>query len=1064
MKSKIILLIVMLIGYAFCVHSQNIPSLNNRDDSIKYSDFLFEKGMKLYKNRDYQSAIKAFNNCLQLEKQLYVSYTEALIKTSCTKRWLAHCYYKVNDQVKAKYYGIDYEIEPYNRLLTKKSDSLRYVAYSLHSEIGKNHRQEHINLYKEICLLDSIYPGKTSYKYIESLVELGDEYYENKNYDLAVNAFQKALKILNKHYPKDLYVCSDIYEGLADIATEENNLISAINYMKKCLMIKQDTIKVIDDDLFISSYGKLIELYKRAGLWKEAIALQKERTDYWESLYIKFVRQKSIGNKDEYMDYGSAYRLMFNRLMELIYLSGNYKMALREIKKYDGEDNNYLLNNTIGDCYLALGDYEKAMRCYQNINNQEGIAKTFYHQGDYKKALKIQKVLFAKEEKTKGHIIVITLNTSNHDIAGGYDNCLCYLSHYFNMNEQFDSTLVYDNKHYGNMTIDNKAFSFMNKGYAYAGLRQWDKALENFIQASNIYKQQSQIRLYANANAEICNCCYKSLKTNLLPRFASILINHASSNLFSTFSELTYDERSKYIGEYSNIMNCQIPKYAYYTKSDSIISETYNASLIMKGALLTSEKAVRDIIKEKNDSTLSAIWERLKANRYIFGKESLKNKEERDYNVDSLNTIIEALEDSLILKCKDYGDITRDMKLKWEDIQTTLSPEDIAIEYLSFPIENDSVMYVALSLRKDSNNPKMTVLFEKQQIQGLSDTIPSNRKDMTDLVWKPLFSELHGVKNIYFAASGALHNIGIEYLPGMEDYNIYRLSSTRELAIKHTSGNKDNTILYGGLRYDIPDSITIGNDRVKVEDDLFAEKSDIHDIEMRGGKEYLPQTKIEVVNIGKVLESAHKEYSIYTEYDGTEESFKKLSGKPIRTLHISTHGFYYTAEEVEDKRLNFLQLTDEHVSYEDKQLTRSGLVMAGANRALELEADEELPEDAEDGLLTAKEISDMDLRGLDLVVLSACQTGLGDISQSEGVFGLQRGFKKAGANSILMSLWEVESRATQILMTQFYKNYLSGKSKHESLRSAQKYLREYDNGKYKEPKYWAAFILLDGIK
>ena len=112
--------------------------------------------------------------------------------------------------------------------------------------------------------------------------------------------------------------------------------------------------------------------------------------------------------------------------------------------------------------------------------------------------------------------------------------------------------------------------------------------------------------------------------------------------------------------------------------------------------------------------------------------------------------------------------------------------------------------------------------------------------------------------------------------------------------------------------------------------------------------------------------------------------------------------------------------------------------------------------------MTAKEIADVDLRGLDLVVLSACQTGLGDISQGEGVFGLQRGFKKAGANSILMSLWEVDDKATQILMTQFYKNLLFGQSKRQALLSAQKYLRNVEGGKYDKPKYWAAFILLDG--
>ena len=116
--------------------------------------------------------------------------------------------------------------------------------------------------------------------------------------------------------------------------------------------------------------------------------------------------------------------------------------------------------------------------------------------------------------------------------------------------------------------------------------------------------------------------------------------------------------------------------------------------------------------------------------------------------------------------------------------------------------------------------------------------------------------------------------------------------------------------------------------------------------------------------------------------------------------------------------------------------------------------------DVEDGILTAKEIALMDLRGTDLITLSACQTGLGEVS-GEGVFGLQRGFKKAGVSSILMSLWKVDDIATQILMTAFYENLLSGKSKAESLRIAQDEVRSTDS--YEDPYYWAAFILLDGI-
>ena len=105
----------------------------------------------------------------------------------------------------------------------------------------------------------------------------------------------------------------------------------------------------------------------------------------------------------------------------------------------------------------------------------------------------------------------------------------------------------------------------------------------------------------------------------------------------------------------------------------------------------------------------------------------------------------------------------------------------------------------------------------------------------------------------------------------------------------------------------------------------------------------------------------------------------------------------------------------------------------------------------------------MDLRGTDLVVISACQSGLGEVT-GDGVFGLQRGFKKAGVQSIIMSLWEVSDEATKIMMTRLYENLAKGKSKYDSFREAQNYLRKYDGGLYDEPEYYAAFVLLDAIK
>jgi CHAT domain-containing protein len=111
-----------------------------------------------------------------------------------------------------------------------------------------------------------------------------------------------------------------------------------------------------------------------------------------------------------------------------------------------------------------------------------------------------------------------------------------------------------------------------------------------------------------------------------------------------------------------------------------------------------------------------------------------------------------------------------------------------------------------------------------------------------------------------------------------------------------------------------------------------------------------------------------------------------------------------------------------------------------------------------DGVLTSNEISELDLSGVDLIVLSACETGLGEIQGSEGVFGLQRAFKLAGAKSLILSLWKVPDSETSELMTLFYKYYLSGLTANEALKKAQNEIRKRFPD---DPYYWAAFFVVD---
>ncbi|MBQ1732287.1 MAG: CHAT domain-containing protein [Bacteroidales bacterium] len=316
------------------------------------------------------------------------------------------------------------------------------------------------------------------------------------------------------------------------------------------------------------------------------------------------------------------------------------------------------------------------------------------------------------------------------------------------------------------------------------------------------------------------------------------------------------------------------------------------------------------------------------------------------------------------------------------------------------------------------------------------------------LVWQPLEKYFPENPRIYFAPSGTLHQIAVEYAPVDNDktisdkYEVYRVSSTRFLAMDYMPRPLKNSVLYGGIFYD-SDTSTMKreSDRYSTRNTSTTSFFALNRNEDRGSLNYLPGTKTEVENIIGKLKKSRVKAKLFEGTQANEESFKALSGSDIAVMHIATHGFFLPSDE---------KLSG------DQSLIQSGLLLSGANYAWQ---NKPLPEGIEDGILTAKEISYMDLRRTDLVVLSACQTALGEIT-GEGVFGLQRGFKKAGARTIIMSLWPVDDNATLLMMTEFYTNLTSGMNKREAFLAAQNKVKT--TAGFENPRYWAAFIMLDG--
>ncbi len=296
--------------------------------------------------------------------------------------------------------------------------------------------------------------------------------------------------------------------------------------------------------------------------------------------------------------------------------------------------------------------------------------------------------------------------------------------------------------------------------------------------------------------------------------------------------------------------------------------------------------------------------------------------------------------------------------------------------------------------------------------------------------------------SVYFAADGILHNIAVENMPGAERYNLKRLSSTRQIALgrKQDEGKAGKMALFGGISYGLGELASYYEPSESSSQGLAENKSaNVAGRATRASDsflEYLPGTVAEVEEIQTVMSPKLK----ISKYVGREASKSKVGGlSHSRTaiLHIATHGFF-----------------DENNAGDPLQ--SSGLYFAGAQNTL---WDVDSDKGNDDGILTSHEISMLDLRGLKLAVLSACETGRGVIS-TEGVFGLQRGFKQAGTESVMMSLWKVDDIATKKLMAAFYINVKQGDNLYEALRKARATVRS----EYADPHYWAAFVLIDADK
>ncbi len=489
---------------------------------------------------------------------------------------------------------------------------------------------------------------------------------------------------------------------------------------------------------------------------------------------------------------------------------------------------------------------------------------------------------------------------------------------------------------------------------------------------------------------------------------------------------MSKEERDDYIKFFQSEDFEQLFDNAAHSQSSNMSTLCYNYLLMSKSLLLSFDASIKNIMAQTKNTELRDKYFTYLVQKKDYESGRLSKEQFNQYEHDFLESLS---------KERNFADFTN---LKMDNVQKRLGNEDLVIEFYENPTHHSPTLYAVVLEQKKS--PKVILCCSAEEEQTYAD----NNK-LTELVYNKLAQYISNKKRVYFVPSGRLYTYPFESEISQycsETTKFFRLSSSRELVLNKQKKGK-NAIIYGGLRYGmdvdkmIADSLEYSTKERSTEFSTLTRFAD--------QISPLPGTLEEAKNIKLTFDKKSKEKAeLFVDLKGTESAFKANNGKDIRIIHIGTHGFYIKDE---------IEIND--------PLLRSGLLLAGAENYF---YEENFINGADDGILTSLEISNINLRGLDLVTLSACDTGKGDIT-GDGVFGLQRGFKKAGANSILMSLWKVDDDATCKLMTEFYSNWIGKKmTKHDALEAAKTSVRtDKEHPQWKEPKYWAAFILLDAL-
>jgi CHAT domain-containing protein/tetratricopeptide (TPR) repeat protein len=879
--------------------------------------------------------------------------------------------------------------------------------------------------------------------------------------EFILNSARLAVLLFRYEEAEKYYLrAEEVYKGTptyVSILLEQSELYDATGEKYKQLNILSKSVithrsqNITDSASYTKTVLELGKIHTEMGRF--------ERADEVFSDYISDLESNPNAEPEKlavaYQSLGNQRYLLQNFKDADRYLSKARDILVNEELTSSSEYSSVL--NSLGALYEALANYSKA-----ESNYREALSISRNEESGLRVALATNLANILTRTDAENDSILVLLNQAikwQSESSGkdhpGFANLLSNRAVYYQKNDEFSLALNdYEEAiKIFNYTVPEDHPQYLsalsNQGLLYDLMDRNEEALAAMQKAKELYAKY-YTETHPGYIRTVNNLANLYTTTNQYDLAEPLLVSLAESQvkeINESFTYLSESEKKTFVEEKQKLLNnFKVYVVARSTNEEGsirpeVVEDWYNLELSTKGMLLNSTKKVREQIFNSGDAELIKLFsEWTVARKQIADLQSLKSdlKQKSQSRLDSLLQKTNDLEKELSRRSAEFDGSFGGAAPAFAQIRQKLAPGEATVEIIRTELNGEGI-YTALIGTAASQYPKVIVIgkgteFESKGFATYKNAIKFKVDDPKsfDLYWKKIHTYLlaNGIEKIFYAPDGIYHKISVNtlYDPSSKNYlidelAIVQLSSTKDfLSLNLTEDQNDQikkVLLVGRPSYKIGGSTAIaGTTR------SFAMISNVSD---------LPGTEEEIKEIQALIEKSDAECKTLLKDEAKEGVVKSQLNREL--VHIATHGFF---------------MEDEKAPSEDPMLS-SGLLLAGVSNVQETG-------DEEDGILTAYEIMNLGLNNLEMVVLSACETGLGEIASGEGIYGLQRAFFVGGAKSVVMSLWKVDDEATKDLMTTFYKDYLKNGNKREAFLNAQRKIKK----KYKDPIYWGAFVMLGG--